>query len=122
MKTRNDFVSNSSSCSFIVHVIDEKTLEHLNKPSNKKVIDDYCSSIASSYDDIYSYDGALTYSKDMDLEIGDFLMINAGEDHDIHNIEKIENLYHELMDGFEDLTVYQDLNAHYSYGKKYKED
>lgn len=122
MKTRNDFVSNSSSCSFIVHIADEKMLEHLSKPSNKEIIDRYCNSIAITYDGSCGYGDSIPYSKDVDLEIGDFLQIYAGEDHDIYNIEKIADLYYELTDGFDGLAVYQDPDAHYSYGEKFKED
>lgn len=122
MKTRNDFVSNSSSCSFIVHIADEKTFKHLSKSSNKKIIDRYCTSIAMTYDGSCGYCNSIPYSKDVDLEIGDFLRIYAGEDHNLRNIEKIEDLYCELTDGFDGLAVYQDPDAHYSYGEKFKED
>ena len=32
MKVRNDYVSNSSSCSFIIHVANEDDLKQLSKP------------------------------------------------------------------------------------------
>lgn len=122
MKTRNDFVSNSSSCSFIVYIADEKTLNHLSKPANKKLIDEYCNAIAGSYDGTFSCADSMPYAEDVILEVGDFLAIYTGEDHDLSNIDRLGDVYYKLTDGFEELTVYQDPDAHYSYGKDFKKD
>lgn len=116
MKTRNDFVSNSSSCSFIIHVQSQKDAEQLKsiygKFSGKANLEKFF-----SFDDCWN--GCLVRSAD-DIEKDSFVRVDVGED---HNLEVINEFYdvEGIIDSSEyKFKTYQDPGAHYTTGIEWR--
>ena len=114
MKTRNDFVSNSSSCSFIVKINSQEDKDIL-----EKILKGYDCCLESSLS-ISSYDGSVIKSI-QDSDIGDFVSVNLGDD-DLDTINDLEDIKCEIENGDHEFEVYSDKLAHYTFGKEYKED
>lgn len=119
MKQRQDFVSNSSSCSFIIQLQTQRDVDEIKKifdVLNKQTrITSYLSCNKGYFTDDY---GKEINNKDK-LEKDTFLHIYVGEDHDMPTID----LYHQIEDlvssSIFKFKVYQDPGAHYTFGKKY---
>lgn len=117
--TRNDFVSNSSSCSFIIHLKSKKDVSEFKKiyPQILKdcfgFIPMYYSLPATAYD----YAVELTTENDIDKITPDCaLLLDAGEDHDEHYRERFDKLLNDLGD-FQ-FKKYKDPDAHLTTGNK----
>lgn len=115
MKFRNDYVSNSSSCSFIIKVNTEDEIEKLKEyfKKNKGICDSGYISINHAADEPWnSMDSITPYT----VEPGECLYVNVGEDHYLHVIDKFNRVSGDIEEiGCE---LYQDPDAHYSIGKK----
>lgn len=118
MKTRNDFVSNSSSCSFIIKVNSED--EILALASFFKKYPNICNSgypsLAFAADNVWD---RLNSINPEHVNVGECLYVDVGEDHDIETI----NEFYKISGEIEDLGVelYEDPGAHCSIGKELPE-
>lgn len=113
MKTRNDFVSNSSSCSFIVKINSQEDKDIL-----EKILEGYDCCLESMLT-IPSYGDVIKSIQDSD--IGDFVSVNLGDD-DLDTINNLEDIKYEIENSDHEFEVYSDKLAHYTFGKEYKED
>lgn len=112
MKTRNDFVSNSSSCSFIVKINSQEDKDIL-----ENILTNYNACLSVSYNlDLYDFH---VIRNIQDSDIGDFVEINLGED-DLDTIEKFEDIKCDIESSTHEFEVYSDDLAHCTFGKKYK--
>lgn len=114
MKTRNDFISNSSSCSFIVKINSQEDKDIL-----EKILKSYDICLSVSYD-IDSYDFHIIKNI-QDCDVGDFVEVNLGED-DLETIDRFEDIKDDIETSEHKFEVYSDKLAHYTFGKEYKED
>ena len=108
MKQRNDFVSNSSSCSFIVKIRDKDDIEELLKIL-KGYPDHNCFDISN-----YNLVNLNECSK------GDLIDIDLGDD-DLQTIEEFENLQGDILSSPRKFECYRNKLAHYTFGKDLKE-
>lgn len=115
MKTRNDFVSNSSSCSFIIKVNSEDEIAVLADFFKK-----YPGICGSGYPNIEFaaeniWDRFDCINPEC-VDVGECLYVDVGEDHDMETINK----FYQISGEIEDLGVdlYEDPDAHCTIGKK----
>lgn len=115
MKLRQDFVSNSSSCSFIIKVNTEDEIEKLKEYFKKN--EGICTSgFVSLNDAAREYWYSLGAINPDTVKPGECLYVDVGEDHDWWVIDKFNHVSSEIEEmGCE---LYQDPDAHYSVGKK----
>ena len=122
MKIRNDFVSNSSSCSFIVKVNNaddiakvRELIEKHSSSQNSICCGGYCD-IAYASENSWDYD---QYINENNVEPGELLKIDVGEDHDEETIRK----FYDVSSDFEEsgLELYADDDAHCTVGKALSE-
>lgn len=108
MKQRNDFVSNSSSCSFIVKIRDKDDVEEL-----EKILEGYpdhnCFSISN-----YNLVNLNECSE------GDLIDIDLGDDN-LETIEEFENLKGDILSSPRKFECYRNKLAHYTFGNDLKE-
>jgi len=124
MKTRSDFVSNSSSCSFVIHVKTEEDAAHLRSLYDsvlKKKSLTSCTSAKSAMDGFYGCDNLGVHSAD-DIQPHMFLFVDNGEDHYAYCFEDLYALADKLNEGYDKLKYYMDNDAHISLGDELKED
>lgn len=114
MKTRTDFVSNSSSCSFIVKLHSEKDVELINK-----CIKCYTVGLFKLCDKNYFTEkiDSITNS-----DINDYINIDIGDDN-LETINEFENLTCDIKDIMKNnsdntIEIYKDPYAHYTFGDK----
>lgn len=118
MKVRNDYVSNSSSCSFIVKVNNEDDIAKVRELVKRHSYT-YHSICVGGYPNIaYASENIWDYDSNMDennVEPGELLKIDVGEDHDFETIRKFEDVSSEFEAS--GLELYADDDAHYTIGK-----
>lgn len=115
MKFRNDYVSNSSSCSFIIKVNTEDEIEKLKEyfKKNKDICNSGYISLNVAATDYWDSTDAINPNTVLP---GECLYVNVGEDHFFETIDKFNRVSNEISEmGCE---LYQDPEAHYSIGKK----
>ena len=123
MKVRNDYVSNSSSCSFIIHVSNEDDLKQLSKPNVLAVLKKWASVFSSDINQL-PYGDCLKFHDISDIQVGDFIHIYAGEDSDYdwefnYPLNVLYNIIDKLNDGYGKLSYYLDNDAHVTIGERY---
>ena len=124
MKVRNDYVSNSSSCSFIIHVANEDDLKQLSKPKVRAVLKRWASVFSSDINQL-PYGDCLKFYDISDIQVGDFIHIYAGEDSEYDweysdPLNVLYNIIDNLNDGYGKLNYYNDATAHVSIGDEYR--
>lgn len=122
MKVRNDYVSNSSSCSFIVKVNSSDDIAKVRELVKKHSYT-YHSICVGGYPNIaYASENPWDYDSNMDennVEPGELLKIDVGEDHDFATIRKFEDVSSDF--GEAGLELYADDDAHYTIGESLPE-
>lgn len=117
MKVRNDYVSNSSSCSFIVKVNNDddiakvRELVKRNSTSYHSICVGGYPNLEYASDNLWDYD---SYMNEDNVQLGELLKIDVGEDHDLGTIDK----FYKVSAEFEEakLELYADDDAHYTIG------
>ena len=118
MKIRSDFVSNSSSCSFIIKVNSKDEIQVLADFFKKHP--GICSSgypnIEFAAENVWDRINCINPEC---IGVGECLYVNVGEDHDMRTIDK----FYKISEEIEELGVelYEDPGAHYSVGAKLPE-
>lgn len=118
MKVRSDFVSNSSSCSFIIHIKTEEDAKHLRDVYDTLLKDKYmrvCSTTEAAMEGCYSSDAFDVYSPDW-IEPHSFLFVSNGDDSDIECYLKLEDFAEALNEGYGKLKFYRDYGEHVTLG------
>jgi len=116
---RNDFVSNSSSCSFFIHLQSQKDVDEFKSIFDKL----YNLNIGMAvYLDPYHYLDFINAKTDVEkIHKGDYIRLDAGEDH----YKEIIDRYDEMCDIIDECPYkfkeYKDIDAHYTRGKNWKE-
>ena len=122
MKQRQDFVSNSSSCSFIIHLQTQKDVDEIKKIfdvlNNQTRIKSYLSCNKGYFFNSY---GKEINNKD-NLEKDTFLHVYVGEDHNMQTIDLYNKLEELVTSSTFKFKIYQDPDAHYTCGKKYTKE
>lgn len=118
MKVRNDYVSNSSSCSFIVKVNNEDDIAKVRKLV-KKHSSKYHNICSGGYPDIeWASENIWDYNRyinENNVDPGELLKIDVGEDHDFETIRKFEDVSSDFEEA--GLELYSDDDAHYTIGE-----
>ena len=119
MKIRNDYVSNSSSCSFIIKVNNEGEIEMLKEYFKKN--EGICKSGFISLDFAASeYWNSIDEINPDTVLPGECLYVNVGSDHYLDVFNKFNRISSEIEEM--GLELYQDPEAHYTIGNKLPKD
>jgi len=125
--TRNDFVSNSSSCSFVVYIETQQDLDELSKIwkdvrklTNNHVevydnLEDACNRCG-----MYFTTGYLDNNDWNMIEVGEAINVSSGDDHYLYFEKKFDELRDLFTNNYK-FKLYRDYDAHYSTGMDYKE-
>ena len=124
MKVRNDYVSNSSSCSFIIHVANEDDLKQLSKPEVLAELKRWARSCSNDYDEV-PYGDCWSFHDISDVQVGDFIWIYAGQDSDYdwefnYPLNVLYNIIDKLNQDYGKLSYYLDNDAHVTIGERYR--
>lgn len=127
---RNDFVSNSSSCSFFVWIKTKKDLNELKKiwPEVKRMTQNYISvypkgieyAVNHPYDGEYIATGYLDKDDWKLIDPGDAIRVCSGDDHYEGFEDELEKLY-DLFSANYKFKVFCDREAHYTKGEYYED-
>ena len=123
MKTRNDFISNSSSCSFIVGLHTEQDVNEFKKlfsslkDKNVSVEAYDTAEMADWHDNGYALDIDSLDRKDI-LFPGCYVLCDAGEDHDSWYEQRYDDMCAIFDDSRHKFKFYIDSWAHMTRGKK----
>lgn len=123
---RNDFVSNSSSCSFFVSIETQQDLNELAaiwnrvKELTRNYVPVYSKGIEYALTHCYGGERITTGYLDKDdwklIEVGDAIKIDSGEDDEPYALEKLDDLYDLFSSGYK-FKVFCDEEAHYTKGE-----
>ena len=124
--TRNDFVSNSSSCSFVVHIETQQDLDELSKiwKDVRKLTDNHVE-IYNNVEDACLRCGesfSTAYLDDNDwnmIEVGDAINVCSGDDHYPYYEEEFDKL-RDLFTSNYKFKLYRDYDAHLTTGMDYR--
>lgn len=122
---RKDFVSNSSSCSFILYIQSEEDIKQLSKPDVLKILKKLAGAMDKNFHNV-PY-GALNRFNDInDVEIGDYIYIYNGEDNEydwIYDVpdSELNDIADSLNKDYGKLKFYRDHDAHVTLGEDYVE-
>lgn len=127
---RNDFVSNSSSCSFFVSIETQQDLNELAAIWNrvKELTGNYVSvypkGIEYAINNSYGGERIATGYLDKDdwklIDVGDAIKIDSGDDSEPYALEKLDDLYDLFSSGYK-FKVFCDNEAHYTKGEYYED-
>ena len=110
MKTRHDFVSNSSSCSFFIHVQSQQDKDELLK--RQEAISKF---FRGSFIDIEGYCNFCNPDLET-VEVGEYARFSSGEDHYLRAYDNFWNMV-ALFDGY-DFKCIADRDAHITHGEQ----
>ena len=122
---RKHFVSNSSSCSFILYIQSEEDIKQLSKPDVLKILKKHAGVIDKDFHNV-PYGGVVRFNDVNDLEIGDYIYIYNGEDNEydfLYNDPEVElsNIADNLNKDYDKLKFYRDNDSHVTLGDDYNE-
>ena len=127
---RNDFVSNSSSCSFFVSIETQQDLDELAVIWNRvreltgNYVPVYSKGIEYAINHSYGGERITTGYLDKDdwkmIEVGDAIKIASGEDSEPYALEKLNDLYDLFSSGYK-FKVFCDEEAHYTKGEYFED-
>ena len=128
---RNDFVSNSSSCSFFVYIETQKDLEELSKIWSKvrKYTNNHVEvfpkgleyAVTHSYCGEYITTGYLDDNDWNMIEPGEAIRVSSGDDHYDYFEEDLERLYDLFANGKHKFKIFCDSDAHYTKGEWFED-
>lgn len=116
MKTRFDFVSNSSSCSFFIEFDTVDSVEAFRKICKSLKNYNAYATAYENFDRVCNYD---PYSRNIDhiekiVGCGNWMLLDSGEDHDEDYRERFDNMV-DIIDnnpaGYK-FKIYEDPSAH----------
>lgn len=120
---RNDFVSNSSSCSFIIHLVTTKDIDEFKKVFPKLIEKKYIDMDRLLDPDTFFECLSCQGNNGIDtLKRGDFVRLSSGDDHCPGYEQKYWDMC-EIIDscGY-NFKMYKDSYAHMTRGKRWKDN
>ena len=123
MKTRTDYVSNSSSCSFFIELDTQEAVDAFKDIAQKFNNNEVDLSLYRDFDAVCRWDpyeisihGESSINKLVEMiEVGEWVKCDAGKDHDLN----YQNRFNRMVDVVESspvkFKIYDDPDAHTTY-------
>ena len=127
MKIRTDFVSNSSSCSFFIELDSQEAIDAFKQIANKFNENEVEIAAYQDFDavcrwDPYSssksrssFDNTSISQLVENLEVGEWIKCDSGEDHDTHYMERFDRMVDVVNSSPVKFKIYEDPDAHTTY-------
>lgn len=117
MKTREDFVSNSSSCSFFVGLHTQDDVDAFKKlasliSSRNFISMEIFDSLSDARDRWYGTPFSTSEDQLSNLRPGNYILCDSGEDHDTLFEERYHDMESLFVDGKHQFKLYADKEAH----------
>ena len=112
MKTRNDFVSNSSSCSFFIELDSQEAVDAFKQIAVRFDKHEVSLSLYCDFTSVCDFD-PYGHSSDIDkLEVGEWVKCDSGEDHDECFMRRFEKMADVVDSSPVKFKIYEDPDAH----------
>lgn len=125
MKTRNDFVSNSSSCSFFIELDTQEAVDAFKNIAERFDRREVALSLYQDFDAVCRWDPwrCIDYwrcsTEDIEqidrLEVGNWVKCDAGEDHDEFYMDRFDRMVEVVDSSSAKFKIYEDPDAHTTY-------